>query len=652
MKRTSILFGLLAMGLSASAQAPVRMTLYEEFTGETCPPCAATNPGLDAILAANATKVIALKWQVPIPSAPTNTWSLYQTNKTEIDWRYSGTGYNYPSQNTPTNSITNGINSAPSGRFDGRHQWEFGATSDHPGYVSAAVINSAQAQATPFSINIATNYDANFNNCAVTVTVTAASSFTANGNLIFRLCLVERKIEFATQPGTNGEKIFHDVVRKSFPTIQSGTALNNTWAASQVQTFTVNCAIPSYIVDKSQMAFVGFIQDDGNKRVWQAARSAQASIPNDVKLTSVDVPAYVCAANITPSINITNQGPNAITAMTIIPTIDGTPQTPFTWTGSLASAANTIITLGSYPATSGNHTVNVNIASVSGGDVNTANNAKTTNIALIQTYLAAPVTESFAATAFPPTNWFMINADQGASWSRSTAGLNGAGSARYNFFNNSTIGDVDELFVRPTNFTGVSAPLLTFDVAYAQYQNENDQLDVSVSTDCGATWTNVFSKAGSVLATVPAQTGAFTPASNNQWRNEVVTLPSAVANNESVLIKFTAQSDYGNMLYVDNINIAQSTTDIKTRNADLFNVVMYPNPASDFSNLDVTSKEAVNANITVYNTLGQVVLVKSVDLNKGYNHIELDTKAFASGVYNVVLSSDNFNSVNKLNVTK
>src|SRR4051812_42095447 len=103
MKKTSIILGLVTMGLFASAQ--VRISLFEEFTGENCGPCASTNPNLNITLAANAANVIALKWQVPIPSAPSATWSLYQTNIQEINWRYRSTAlgaYGYPSQDTPT----------------------------------------------------------------------------------------------------------------------------------------------------------------------------------------------------------------------------------------------------------------------------------------------------------------------------------------------------------------------------------------------------------------------------------------------------------------------------------------------------------------------------------------------------------------------
>lgn len=55
------------------AQTP-RLVLYEEFTGENCPPCASINPALNALLAlpTNTPKVQSIKWQVPIPSAPSN----------------------------------------------------------------------------------------------------------------------------------------------------------------------------------------------------------------------------------------------------------------------------------------------------------------------------------------------------------------------------------------------------------------------------------------------------------------------------------------------------------------------------------------------------------------------------------------------------
>jgi hypothetical protein len=636
MKKTSIFFGLMALGFFATAQT--RLALYEEFTGENCPPCAATNPGLDAILGSstNTALINVIKWQVAIPSAPSTTWSLYQTNSSEINTRM-----NYYS-----------VNSAPNGRCDGQSQTVFGAASDHPADWGNSNITTAQAVATPFSIMINPNWDVTYSNAAVTITVTSSGAFTGT-NMRLRLVLIEKQVNFASAPGTNGEKDFHWAVRKSYPDITNGTALGNTWSASQTQTYAINCAVPSYINDKSQMGFVVFIQDDANKMIYQSARTAPLSIPNDAKMSSYTMSAYSCSNSIVPTVSVMNQGPNAITAMTITPVIDGVNQTPFNWTGSLASMTGTNIALGSYAASSGNHTVNFNISGVSGGDANTSNNTKTGNTSLIQTYFAGPVTEAFPSNPFPPANWFMVNNDQGASWSRSSsAGYNGAGAAKYDFFNNATVGDADDLFLIPTNLTGTTAPMMSFDVAYAQYNAENDKLEVKVSTDCGQSWTTTFSKSGSVLKTVAAQTSAFTPNNNSQWRNETFALPAGTANNASVLVKFVATSAYGNNLYVDNVNISQNSIGIKTNNASNFNVILYPNPSSEMTNLDINSKGATKGTIAIYNTIGQLVYSNETKVEEGYNNVKIDTKALPAGIYNVTFNSDLGSFKTKLTVAK
>lgn len=657
MKKNLLTLGLITAGLFATAQT--RMSLYEEFTGENCGPCASTNPALNTLLANNSTKVVALKWEVPIPSAPSATWSLYRTNQAEIDWRYKASGYNYPSQNTSTSSITNGINSAPSGRIDGQHQWTFGATSDHPANLNNATINSAQSQTTNFSIAMGQAYDATFANCVITVTVTSSTTFTAAGNLMFRLCLVERSIQFATAPGSNGETLFKDVVRKSYPTATSGTvvtgmgtALNGTWTAGQSQTFTVNCVIPSYIRDLSQMAFVGFIQDDGNKKILQADRTAQPSIPNDAKFVSITgLSSFTCASTTDPAtLTFGNQGTNAITAATITPYIDGVAQTPVTWAGNLAGGSNTTVALGSYATTTGQHTFSVNITSVSGGDINAANNGGSTGFGLVTSYAPSPITQAFAATLFPPANWILINPNgAAATWYRSTAGLNGAGSAKYDFYNNAVTGDNDDLYITPVDLSTVGAPVLTFDYAYAQYSNENDKLDVLVSTNCGSTWTNVWSKAGTALSTAPAQTAAFTP-SAAQWTAAVVSLPTA-ASMPNVLVKFKATSQYGNNLYIDNVNLSGPTS-ISKYNENLVSFDVYPNPASTSAVIKAYSAYDQNGTVVVYNTLGQVVKSTAVSLSFGINEVSLNTSDLATGVYNVVLNTEKGTAVKKLTVSK
>ncbi len=653
MKKNLLALGIVLVGVTAVAQVP-RKTLFEEFTGENCAPCASTNPGLNVILAANP-NVIPIKWQVPIPSAPSATWSLYQTNITEINWRYQGAGYGYQSQNTATNAITNGINSAPSGRFDGQHQWTFGATSDHPAYVSNTVINAAASATTPFSIAMNATWDNTFTNAVVSVTVTAASAFTSSAALVYRLCLIERKINFASAPGTNGEKDFEDVVRKSYPSIQAGTSLPTTWTPGQSQTFTIACAAPSYIVNKGEQAFVGFIQDDGNKKVWQAYRTPKPSIPNDAALNTLNInQGLSCATNFTPTVNVVNNGPTAITAMTLVPYINGLAQAPINWTGSIAGLGNTNISLNSYTAANGSNTFSVNITNVLGGDIVTSNNSKQLLFGVANTYYGGAVVEPFTLVSFPPVNWFMLNPDAGVyTWKKSTTvGNGGVGSAQYDFYNNASVGDIDELYIKPLDFTGVATPTLSFDHAYTSYSsNEVDGLEVKVSTNCGTTWTTVFSKFGPALYTAPVTTGTFVPSASN-WTTNVINLPTA-ANQAQVLVKFVATNDFGNMLYIDNVNLnASLTTSIKSSTTNDFNVELFPNPSSEFTNLNVTTQSATSAKILVYSIIGQLVSEKAVTLTEGFNNIVIDTKTLSSGVYNVILSTNSGNTVKKLTVNK
>ena len=645
----------MTLGLSLAAQTP-RLCLYEEFTGETCGPCAQTNPGLNTKLAANSSKIVAIKWQVPIPSAPTPTWSLYKTNKTEIDWRYKsaasgGYGYNPP------------ITYAPFGKIDGQSQAAFGATGssvDHPANLTAGIIATAQSNMSAFSITMTRAWNSTGTAITLTVNIVATAPFTAVGPLVFRTVMVEREIHFATQPGTNGETDFYDVGIASFPSIQAGMPMASTWAVNQSQTFTLNCTIPSYTRRKDQIAFVGFIQDDGNQKVAQAVRADKALLTNDPMAVSAKVPV-TCNTSISPEVTITNNGTDPITAMTITPSSDAVTGAVTNWTGNLASGATTIIALNpmTITGTPGPHLFSFNITAANALDFNTTNNTAKVNYVVANSYNANPVSEGFVSGAYPPAGFTVINPDAGtATWARSTqcGGYNlTSQSTKYDFFNNAVIGDKDELFLPPVDLSGSAAPDMFFDYAYAQKDaTSDDALDVMVSSDCGATWTNVWNAHGLSLATAAAPVGnAYIPNTTDpsEWKTAQFSLTGF--NLANVLVKFVTTSDNGNNLFLDNINLVQSApVGIAKINTFATAVGLYPNPTSGITNVTITSKKSSDAKISVVNTLGQVVAVKEVKLTEGANSIQLDMKEFAAGIYNVTISTTEGSAVKKLNVTK
>jgi PKD repeat protein len=193
-----------------------------------------------------------------------------------------------------------------------------------------------------------------------------------------------------------------------------------------------------------------------------------------------------------------------------------------------------------------------------------ATNANGTDAETKTTYITVtginnlPLQEGFVATTFPPTNWTTVDGNGDALfWKRSaTVGFNSTNSMFFDNYNDNSSGARDEMQTPKYDFTGFSSASLTFDVAYGVYDaTYSDTLAVLVSTDCGVTFTQVYSKGGSTLATA---TGAFTAAifspTATQWRSETVNL-NAFVGQSNVMVVFQNRGRWGQALYVDNINI-------------------------------------------------------------------------------------------------
>ena len=232
----------------------------------------------------------------------------------------------------------------------------------------------------------------------------------------------------------------------------------------------------------------------------------------------------------------------------------GASITSYAWTftggtPSSSSAASPTITY----STPGTYQVSLTV--VSGG-----NNYTKTKTAYISaaggTLVSPPLTEGFTAATFAPTNWSITNTGAAGTWVRSTAA--GAtpttgNSAMFDNFNIQT-GD-DELVLPNVGAASLGSMQMEFDVAYAPYDAANfDGLQVLASGDCGATFTTVYDKSNTVLATRTATTSIFTPTAA-QWRHETIDL-NAFAGNSRVILRMKNISGYGNRLFIDNVNVS------------------------------------------------------------------------------------------------
>ncbi len=252
---------------------------------------------------------------------------------------------------------------------------------------------------------------------------------------------------------------------------------------------------------------------------------------------------------------------NILCAGTAVQFTDLSSGSPFAWQwnfpgGSPSSSTqqNPLITY----STPGVYSVTLTVTNITG--TNTIVQNSFINVTVPQ---ALPLAEGFQGGGFVPANW--QNVDDGndnITWIKDNAnggyGLS-TSSTIFNNFDYDVNGLHDALHTPKYNFTGLTSAQLTFDVAYARYDGSYmDTLAVLISTDCGITFTEEYVKGGTMLATAPDNTNYFVP-SASEWRTDTVDL-GAYINQPDVMVAFQNRGHYGNVLYLDNINISSASS--------------------------------------------------------------------------------------------
>ncbi|HRC32384.1 MAG TPA: T9SS type A sorting domain-containing protein [Bacteroidia bacterium] len=293
----------------------------------------------------------------------------------------------------------------------------------------------------------------------------------------------------------------------------------------------------------------------------------------------------------------------------------GTPST-----STLASPKITYATIGVYD-------VQLIVNNAFGTDTLLKTNYVNVTIPVAQ---AVPFTEGFENN-FPVTDWKILNPDGQATWSQSSSvggyGLSGS-SAVINNYSYNQPGQSDVILTAPYNLTMLANPALFFDVAYAIFPGYADTLNVFYTTDCGVTRTSIFKKGGSDLATAPSTQSQYAPA-NNEWITYQLSL-AAVANNTAVQFGFENINGYGNRLYLDNININQSTGVAENISSTL---QLYPNPSSGFFIINDLKNELKI--IEVFNQHGQLLM----SMKNALPQNRIDLSAFENGLYIVKINT-------------
>lgn len=244
-KLFTLLFVITAFVIMSStvfSQTTTRTVFFEGFTSSTCSPCASQNPYMAAYLAQKGDTIIGVKYHVGWPS-PGND-PMYLLNPTQsYDRRYYY-----------------GVNSVPYTRIDGL---TFTQSYSNPSALNSLVFPRL-AIPTPITISVV-DQRITGDSIKATITVTNLSALNS-GSYYLRVMALEELVKYTTAPGTNGEKNFPHVFRRSYPSSQ-GTVHP---LAAGTYTYVFTYSMESAWVANS-IHTIAFIQEDNSKEIFNVA---------------------------------------------------------------------------------------------------------------------------------------------------------------------------------------------------------------------------------------------------------------------------------------------------------------------------------------------------------------------------------------------
>ena len=343
MKRFTVFLASLMMLVSLKTNAQnERILLLESFTNTGCGPCAMYNPGMDALIANNRDKVVAIKYHVNWPSSAD---PMYLHNTSDNGSRVSYYG----------------VNSVPHVVVDGNR------FSGNSGDITQSIIDQLSVIESPMELRL--SWELNEALDAITVHVIGRASSDIQGSLKLYVGVIEKEIHFNSAPGPNGEKDFYDVMKKLLPN-SGGQSLGSLEANGYfAYTFTWQLA---NIYNMDQLDAIAWVQNSNTKEVYQACKSSLSPDPfyaNEAAVSDItNVKKMNCSGVAEPKVLLTNYGSNAMTSAELEVLVNGETLKTISWTGNMPTFGSETIELGevSFPVEEEN-TLEVRIKSVNNG---------------------------------------------------------------------------------------------------------------------------------------------------------------------------------------------------------------------------------------------------------------------------------------------
>ncbi len=240
-----------------------------------------------------------------------------------------------------------------------------------------------------------------------------------------------------------------------------------------------------------------------------------------------------------------------------------------------------------------------------------------------------PIVEDFEAGQFN-TNWLLTQ------WNIDDA-VGGYGLSDhcmfYDNYNSDLQGGYADVQTGKYALTGFTDAALTFDVAYQPYGWPYvDTLEILASTDCGNTFTSLYKRGGNDLATVNGNNYNYFVPANDEWRTDTVTL-DVFAGNPEVVIAFRNIGYYGNVLYIDNINVTSSAFSGIHEYGTTAGFEIYPNPNDGRFTFRYGSGVNNTVEIIIMNVIGEMVAYFPPTIMSAGQTKDIDVSFLEKGIY-------------------
>ncbi len=308
-KILSLLTLSLIIGIGVINAQNQRTVVLECFTSTTCGPCASANPALDNLINNNADKLIAIKYHV--------------------NWPAAGDPMNLHNPGDVSSKVSfYSINAVPYSVGDGT--WVGNSSS-----VSQAMINQWAAVDSPIDMRMTHYFNAAQDTMFVVVMGRASSAINSN-SLKLNISVIEKTMEYASAPGSNGERIFHNVMKKLLPSA-AGTSIA-AMEAGDYFAYKYSWALAN-VMNVSELTAVAWLQDGTTKQMIQGCKSSddvQPFFAKQAKISKLDhTKKTICSSSVNPDIYVTNFGSETINSLAVNVSVNGTSIADLTWQGNI-----------------------------------------------------------------------------------------------------------------------------------------------------------------------------------------------------------------------------------------------------------------------------------------------------------------------------